>query len=164
MICRSLRSVRRLREAAGLSQAQIAAALEARREAVGNWETGKTEPRPPKRAAYARLLEGLAQRFPRPASDAPGGCPDPAGGSGGVHRPRVRFRPGSRSDRRPRLQPYDRCPPRSPPASSRRPGAKKAAPANTPAGGARPAVRETARSSWSTPTPTGQWWRTAPAA
>ncbi|NEC20297.1 helix-turn-helix domain-containing protein [Streptomyces parvus] len=60
---------KRLREAAGLSQAQIAKVLEARREAVGNWETGKTEPRPPKRAAYARLLEGLADRFP--ASDAP---------------------------------------------------------------------------------------------
>ncbi|MEV6162311.1 helix-turn-helix domain-containing protein [Streptomyces sp. NPDC052052] len=62
---------KRLREAAGLSQAQIADALGTRREAVGNWETGKTEPRPPKRAAYARLLEGLAARFPAPeaASD-----------------------------------------------------------------------------------------------
>ncbi|MGA4844565.1 telomere-associated protein Tap [Streptomyces sp. G45] len=55
---------RRLREAAGLSQAQIATALDTRREAVGNWESGRTEPRPPKRAAYARLLEGLAARFP----------------------------------------------------------------------------------------------------
>ncbi|WP_331451830.1 telomere-associated protein Tap [Streptomyces sp. SS162] len=62
---------KRLREAAGLSQAQIAKALDARREAVGNWETGKTEPRPPKRAAYARLLEGLAARFPAPTADAP---------------------------------------------------------------------------------------------
>ncbi|MFF7415295.1 telomere-associated protein Tap [Streptomyces lydicus] len=62
---------RRLREAAGLSQAQIAAALDARREAVGNWELGKTEPRPPKRAAYARLLEGLAARFPAPHAEAP---------------------------------------------------------------------------------------------
>ncbi|WP_055698090.1 telomere-associated protein Tap [Streptomyces silaceus] len=60
---------KRLREAAGLSQAQIAAALDARREAVGNWESGKTEPRPPKRAAYARLLEGLAARFPAPVPD-----------------------------------------------------------------------------------------------
>ncbi|MER7805556.1 helix-turn-helix transcriptional regulator [Streptomyces parvulus] len=62
---------RRLREAAGLSQAQIAAALDARREAVGNWETGKTEPRSPKRAAYARLLEGLATRFPPSPADPP---------------------------------------------------------------------------------------------
>ncbi|MFF8373440.1 telomere-associated protein Tap [Streptomyces lydicus] len=62
---------KRLREAAGLSQAQIASALNARREAVGNWELGKTEPRPPKRAAYARLLEGLAARFPAAADEAP---------------------------------------------------------------------------------------------
>lgn len=62
---------KRLREAAGLSQAQIAAALDARREAVGNWEAGRTEPRPPKRAAYARLLEGLAVRFPAPDGEAP---------------------------------------------------------------------------------------------
>ncbi|WP_435838042.1 helix-turn-helix transcriptional regulator [Streptomyces chrestomyceticus] len=68
---------RRLREAAGLSQAQVAAALSARREAVGNWETGRTEPRPPKRAAYARLLEKLAERFsaPAPTADA---APAPA--------------------------------------------------------------------------------------
>lgn len=62
---------RRLREAAGLSQEQIARALKARREAVGNWESGRTEPRPPKRAAYARLLERLAERFPAPATEAP---------------------------------------------------------------------------------------------
>ncbi|GGQ34212.1 telomere-associated protein Tap [Streptomyces roseolilacinus] len=68
---------KRLREAAGLSQAQIAKALNARREAVGNWESGKTEPRPPKRAAYARLLEGLAARFPAPAPEAPAAAPAP---------------------------------------------------------------------------------------
>ncbi|MEU9125120.1 helix-turn-helix domain-containing protein [Streptomyces sp. NPDC048506] len=61
---------KRLREAAGLSQEQVANALGARREAVGNWEAGKTEPRPPKRAAYARLLEGLAKRFPAPTAPA----------------------------------------------------------------------------------------------
>jgi DNA-binding transcriptional regulator YiaG len=62
---------RRLREAAGLSQGQIATALGTRREAVGSWEAGQREPRPPQRAAYARLLEGLAARFPAPPSDAP---------------------------------------------------------------------------------------------
>jgi transcriptional regulator with XRE-family HTH domain len=66
---------RRLREAAGVSQAQVAKAVGARREAVGNWELGKTEPRPPQRAAYARLLEGLAQRFPAPPADAPQQAP-----------------------------------------------------------------------------------------
>ncbi|MFD6892779.1 telomere-associated protein Tap [Streptomyces sp. NPDC059957] len=51
---------KRLREAAGLSQDQIAQALAVRRETVTSWETGRTAPRPPKRAAYARLLNGLA--------------------------------------------------------------------------------------------------------
>ncbi|MGW5697363.1 helix-turn-helix transcriptional regulator, partial [Streptomyces asiaticus] len=60
---------KRLREAAGLSQAEVARALDIRREAVGNWESGRTEPRQPKRAAYARLLKGLAARFPSPAAD-----------------------------------------------------------------------------------------------
>ncbi|MFJ2559191.1 MULTISPECIES: telomere-associated protein Tap [unclassified Streptomyces] len=68
---------KRLREAAGLSQGQIATALDARREAVGNWEAGRTEPRPPKRAAYARLLEGLAARFPAPDADVPAAAPAP---------------------------------------------------------------------------------------
>jgi transcriptional regulator with XRE-family HTH domain len=62
---------RRLREAAGLSQAQIATVLGTRREAVGSWEAGQREPRPPQRAAYARLLEGLAARFPAAPADAP---------------------------------------------------------------------------------------------
>ncbi|MGW4688985.1 telomere-associated protein Tap [Streptomyces sp. NPDC004244] len=68
---------KRLREAAGLSQDQIAAALQTRRETVSGWEAGRTEPRPPKRAAYARLLEGLAERFP-PAEDVPAAETTPA--------------------------------------------------------------------------------------
>lgn len=58
---------KRLRKAAGLSQEQVARALDVRREAVTAWEAGRTEPRPPKRAAYLRLLEGLAARHPAPA-------------------------------------------------------------------------------------------------
>ncbi|MEU1132664.1 helix-turn-helix transcriptional regulator [Streptomyces sp. NPDC005900] len=72
---------KRLREAAGISQEQIAKALKSRRETVGNWESGVTEPRPPKRAAYARLLEGLAQRFPAQGDNTPaavGASADPA--------------------------------------------------------------------------------------
>ncbi|MFD8220496.1 helix-turn-helix transcriptional regulator [Streptomyces sp. NPDC059697] len=61
---------KRLREAAGLSQDQVANALNVRRETVTGWEAGRTEPRPPKRAAYARLLDGLATHFPAP-SDTP---------------------------------------------------------------------------------------------
>lgn len=55
---------KRLREAAGLSQEQIARALSVRRETVTSWETGRTDPRPPKRAAYLRLLDGLADLHP----------------------------------------------------------------------------------------------------
>ncbi|MGW2997503.1 helix-turn-helix transcriptional regulator, partial [Streptomyces sp. NPDC001193] len=55
---------KRLREAAGLSQDQIAKALSVRRETVTSWETGRTAPRAPKRAAYARLLEGLSTLHP----------------------------------------------------------------------------------------------------
>ncbi|MFB6615735.1 helix-turn-helix domain-containing protein [Streptomyces sp. NPDC056367] len=61
---------KRLREAAGLSQDQIAKALSVRRETVTSWEIGRTAPRPPKRAAYARLLEGLATLHPVNAVNA----------------------------------------------------------------------------------------------
>ncbi|PWI43030.1 helix-turn-helix transcriptional regulator [Streptomyces sp. ICBB 8177] len=117
---------KRLREAAGLSQAQIAKALGARREAVGNWETGKTEPRPPKRAAYARLLEGLAARFPAPAADEPAAAPasaapesftaptsEPVAAPAHAAVPPARPKAAASSTTRPA-------------ASSRRPGAKKA--------------------------------------
>ncbi|MFJ7208417.1 telomere-associated protein Tap [Streptomyces sp. NPDC098789] len=62
---------KRLREAAGLSQDQIAKALSVRRETVTSWETGRTEPRPPKRAAYTRLLDGLATLHPINAVNTP---------------------------------------------------------------------------------------------
>ncbi|MDX2394140.1 helix-turn-helix domain-containing protein, partial [Streptomyces sp. DK15] len=74
---------KRLREAAGLSQDQIAKALSVRRETITSWETGRTAPRPPKRAAYARLLEGLAALHPvnavnTPAPTEPPPAPSPA--------------------------------------------------------------------------------------
>ncbi|MBK3643704.1 helix-turn-helix transcriptional regulator [Streptomyces sp. MBT33] len=118
---------RRLREAAGLSQAQIATALDARREAVGNWETGKTEPRPPKRAAYARLLEGLAARFP-PAADAPTPAPAPV-------VPEAFTGPTAEAPAAPAAA-VRPAPAAKPAASSRRPGAKKAVAKKTTASAA----------------------------
>ncbi|MFF5654387.1 telomere-associated protein Tap [Streptomyces collinus] len=118
---------KRLREAAGLSQAQIATALNARREAVGNWETGRTEPRPPKRAAYARLLEGLAARFPAPTADAPATAPAPVvpeSFTGPAPEPPPTLEPAAVLPSRPKAAASST--PR-PAASSRRPGAKKAA-------------------------------------
>ncbi|GFH39232.1 telomere-associated protein Tap [Streptomyces pacificus] len=70
---------KRLREAAGLSQEQVAGVLQVRREAVSGWEAGRTEPRAPKRAAYARLLEGLAARYPAEEMGPAAAAPDRAG-------------------------------------------------------------------------------------
>ncbi|MFE9660907.1 telomere-associated protein Tap [Streptomyces sp. NPDC005955] len=61
---------RRLRRAHGLTVDEIAQALKVRRATVSGWESGKTEPRPPERDAYARLLEGLAGLYP-PAPSSP---------------------------------------------------------------------------------------------
>ncbi|MER5989292.1 helix-turn-helix transcriptional regulator [Streptomyces sp. NPDC001787] len=67
----------RLRKAHGLSQEQVASALKVRRATVVSWENGKTEPRPPQREAYARLLNQLAELYPaeppkpEPAPPAP---------------------------------------------------------------------------------------------
>ena len=57
---------RRLRQAHALTLDEVAAALQVRRATVGAWESGKTEPRPPEREAYARLLEQLATLYPTP--------------------------------------------------------------------------------------------------
>jgi DNA-binding transcriptional regulator YiaG len=126
---------KRLRDAAGLSQAQIAKVLDTRRETVASWESGRNEPRPPQRAAYARLLEKLAERFPAldetsapgpgPAAvleafDEPAPVPAPAPHAPAV--PAAAVRPAASSTR--------------PPASSRRPGAKKAGKQPAPAAAA----------------------------
>ncbi|MDQ0847564.1 helix-turn-helix transcriptional regulator [Streptomyces sp. V1I6] len=122
---------KRLREAAGLSQAQIAAALNARREAVGNWEAGRTEPRPPKRAAYARLLEGLAARFPAPAAESATEvrtAPETFTGRNTPAAAPPTDQPRSRPARAAPPQPADVAP-----LTSRRPAAKRATPKPAPA-------------------------------
>ncbi|MFB7258110.1 helix-turn-helix transcriptional regulator [Streptomyces nojiriensis] len=116
---------KRLREAAGLSQAQIATVLGARREAVGNWEIGKTEPRPPKRAAYARLLEGLAARYPATAAAGPAPAPAPVvpeAFTGPAPEP-VPAPAAAVPPSRPKTEASSTT---RPSATSRRPGAKKA--------------------------------------
>ncbi|MFE5259626.1 telomere-associated protein Tap [Streptomyces coelicoflavus] len=62
---------RRLRQAHGLTLDEVAAALQVRRATVGGWEAGKTEPRPPERDAYARMLKHLAQLYPATAPEPP---------------------------------------------------------------------------------------------
>ncbi|MEV8366268.1 telomere-associated protein Tap [Streptomyces niveus] len=60
---------KRLRAAHGLTIDEVATALKVRRATMSGWESGKTEPRPPERDAYARLLEKLAELYPAPADD-----------------------------------------------------------------------------------------------
>lgn len=61
----------RLRKAHGLTQEQVANALKVRRATVVSWENGKTEPRPPQREAYARLLAQLAELYPAKTPEPP---------------------------------------------------------------------------------------------
>ncbi|MEV8331246.1 telomere-associated protein Tap [Streptomyces niveus] len=117
---------KRLRAAHGLTIDEVATALKVRRATMSGWESGKTEPRPPERDAYARLLEKLAELYPAPADDtvvtatvqdvampaALTGAPTPAAE---VQAP-VAARTTSTTL-----------------PTSRRPGAKKASPANAPA-------------------------------
>lgn len=120
---------KRLRAAHGLTIDEVATALKVRRATMSGWESGKTEPRPPERDAYARLLEKLAELYPAPADDtvvtatvqdvampvALTGAPTPAAE---VQAPDAPVAARTTSTTLP---------------TSRRPGAKKASPANAPA-------------------------------
>ncbi|MFF3680237.1 multiprotein-bridging factor 1 family protein [Streptomyces sp. NPDC002120] len=54
-----------LRRAAGLTQRQVAQAIGVQPLQILRWEAGEAEPRPgERRAAYSRLLQGLAQQHP----------------------------------------------------------------------------------------------------
>ncbi|RRQ72578.1 transcriptional regulator [Streptomyces griseofuscus] len=135
---------RRLRQAHALTLDEVAAALDVRRATVGDWEMGKTEPRPPQREAYARLLKQLAELYPAPEST---GAPqeETAASQKTAGAAPEAVAPAA-SDTTPPAAPATAPPPATParPAraaqpspSSRRPDAKKAAPAHTPAPGSR---------------------------
>ncbi|AYG85052.1 hypothetical protein DWB77_07268 [Streptomyces hundungensis] len=68
---------KRLRAAHGLTIDEVATALKVRRATVSGWEAGKTEPRPPERDAYARLLNKLAELYPAPAAPVAAVAPTP---------------------------------------------------------------------------------------
>ncbi|MFJ9061763.1 helix-turn-helix domain-containing protein [Streptomyces sp. NPDC102409] len=69
----------RLREAANLSRAQVAAAVGVGRTTVANWETGASDPTPPGRLPYLKLLKGLAEIHP---ASAPTAVPEPTAAPG----------------------------------------------------------------------------------
>ncbi|MFG2661726.1 telomere-associated protein Tap [Streptomyces sp. NPDC048425] len=139
---------KRLRAAHGLTLDEVAAALDVRRATVSGWESGKTEPRPPERDAYARLLNKLAELYPAESNSAA-----PAQGTA-VPPPAPQARPVSTGpasepaatnvseNTQSRLAANAAAPAAvsrpaataRPASASRRPGAKKAAAASTPAG------------------------------
>ncbi|MFJ6661576.1 telomere-associated protein Tap [Streptomyces sp. NPDC091377] len=147
---------KRLRVAHGLTLDDVAGALKVRRATVSGWESVKkpTEPRGPEREAYARLLRQLAELYP--ASGEPT-APVPVTFTGAptAEEPRT-LSTGQASEaavmtatenpQTPAPAPVAAAPaaaPRParttrPSSTSRRPGAKKAAPAGTPAGGTDP--------------------------
>ncbi|MER6085481.1 helix-turn-helix transcriptional regulator [Streptomyces sp. NPDC001833] len=147
---------RRLRQAHGLTLDEVAAALQVRRATVSGWEAGKTEPRPPERDAYARMLKQLAQLYPAdpnaaaPATDtavpetsAVAAAPAPSA----AEPPQARTGPTG-----PTAEPANTARRPAGPAAVAHPAAtttptshrlarsavKMAAPAGTPAGGADP--------------------------
>ncbi|MEI7030792.1 telomere-associated protein Tap [Streptomyces pratensis] len=60
----------RLREAAGITQARLAAALKTSTQTVKNYENGRSEPKSPRLEAYQRLLKGWAAKYPAHTSSA----------------------------------------------------------------------------------------------
>ncbi|MER5293533.1 transcriptional regulator [Streptomyces pharetrae] len=145
---------KRLRQAHGLTLDDVAAALKVRRATVSGWESIKktTEPRGPEREAYARLLNKLAELYPAPAATPD---PVPATFTGQPTQAEARtLATGPDSEAAattehgntqttPASTPAEQAVPRpARPArstsTSPRPGARKAAPANTPAGGTDP--------------------------
>ncbi|MFE4336656.1 telomere-associated protein Tap [Streptomyces sp. NPDC056831] len=150
---------KRLRAAHGLTIDEVAGALKVRRATVSGWESGKTEPRPPERDAYARLLDKLAELYPAPTdvaapvqdaaapatfTAAPAPAPEARTLSTGPAPDAAAVTATENTQTNP--APVAAAPAAAPsparttrPSStSRRPGAKKAAPAAAPAGGTDP--------------------------
>ncbi|WP_331720237.1 helix-turn-helix domain-containing protein (plasmid) [Streptomyces sp. NBC_00289] len=125
---------KRLRAAHGLTIDEVATALKVRRATVSGWESGKTEPRPPERDAYARLLDKLAELYPATPADVAApvkdaavsatftGAPDPTGEMPEVPDAAI-------DDMVEALYPTRRTTRVTP--TSRRPGAQEAAPAGS---------------------------------
>ncbi|MER6279655.1 helix-turn-helix domain-containing protein [Streptomyces sp900105245] len=130
---------RRLRQAHALTLDEVAAALGVRRATVGDWEMGKTEPRPPQRDAYARLLKQLAQLYPTaesteaPQEDAAAPQTVPPTASETLPAPTGPEPEAAAPTASDTTSDTTTAAPAGPATASRRPATKKAAPANPPA-------------------------------
>ncbi|MFI6422811.1 multiprotein-bridging factor 1 family protein [Streptomyces sp. NPDC050842] len=68
----------RLREAAGITRARLAAALKTTTQTIKNWENGRSEPRSPRLEAYQRILSGWAAKHPTHGTPTAAPAPAPA--------------------------------------------------------------------------------------
>ncbi|MGW7673872.1 telomere-associated protein Tap, partial [Streptomyces sp. NPDC054775] len=142
----SVEERKRLRVAHGLTLDDVAGALKVRRATVSAWESAKkpTEPRGPEREAYARLLKQLAELYPAPVPATFTGVPAPAEAgtlSTGEASEAAVMTATENTQTPAAAAPAAASRPASTTRStstSRRPGARKAAPAGTPAGGSDP--------------------------
>ncbi|MEV0912483.1 telomere-associated protein Tap [Streptomyces hokutonensis] len=112
---------KRLRQAHGLTLDEVAAALQVRRATVSGWEAGKTEPRPPERDAYARMLKQLAQLYPANAPVLPEDTAAP-------QTPAVEAAPASPAAEPAQARTAPTGPTAEPAHTARRPAAPAAAP------------------------------------
>jgi transcriptional regulator with XRE-family HTH domain len=119
----------RLREAAGVTQARLAEVLRTTTQTVKNWEGGRSEPRPPRRQAYQRLLEGWAAQYPAPSDNEPVSPGDTfaAAPETLAATPAAAGRTTQKSAAAP-AAPTRPARTTRPSSTSRRPGARKAAP------------------------------------
>lgn len=140
---------KRLRQAHGLTLDEVAAALQVRRATVSGWEAGKTEPRPPERDAYARMLKQLAQLYPAntPARPEDMATPETPAVAAAPAPSAVEPAQARTASTGPAAEPANTALRPAAPAAvprpatttrptSRGPAAKKPAPASTPVGGA----------------------------
>ncbi|MGW5068332.1 telomere-associated protein Tap [Streptomyces cyaneofuscatus] len=128
---------KRLRQAHGLTLEEVAATLDVRRATVGAWESGRTEPRPPQREPYAHLLKQLARLYPSPTATEGGTPAIPTATAPAVPSAPAEAAPSAPAANAP--VPAPAAAPPSPAAAprpargSRRPGAPRAAAADSPA-------------------------------
>jgi transcriptional regulator with XRE-family HTH domain len=139
---------KRLRVAHGLTLDDVAGALKVRRATVSAWESARkpTEPRGPEREAYARLLKQLAELYPAPVPATFTGAPAAPAEAETLSTgpaPEAAAMTATENTQTPAPAPVTAAPAaatrpasttRPTSSTSRRPGAKKAAPAGTPAG------------------------------
>ncbi|MFD4943511.1 helix-turn-helix transcriptional regulator [Streptomyces sp. NPDC058409] len=110
----------RLREAAGITQARLAAALKTSTQTVKNYENCRSEPKSPRLEAYPRLPNGWVAKYPKDGTTTPPSRPHRL-----LRRSRCRRRSPPRSHPRRRRQRHRRRPPprprlSAPPARQRR--------------------------------------------